>query len=128
MFKLVTVVIPAFSLGGYLSYNHWNHSSVNAAEKKLELDHVQFIFRHGARTPTVNLTYLNDIPNIEEAVWDKETFMKTLPFADIDSILKYQDGTDAKDSIVETYYVKRGALKVHLHIRYIFSYVNPATI
>ena len=61
-----------------------NHILVAKETPTYTLEHVQLVFRHGARTPVC--TY--DLPGVEPAVWDAEKFLGDLPHTNVDYTLR----------------------------------------
>lgn len=84
---------------------------VQAAENEMSLQQVQVIFRHGARTPLVNLNYSYDIPNIEESIWDAESLMQKNFEVDVRYKLMLDNGMEPSKSEAENVYLNRGTLR-----------------
>lgn len=96
--KFLSVTAP-IAAGAYFWLNKngrnvsWSSSIVQASEKRLELEQVQIIFRHGARTPMNywSKDHFNGLANLKPETWDKDKHMQVLPWTDIDYVVKLQD-------------------------------------
>ena len=103
--KVASIIFISVPIVG--SSLHWIYNSVkeNAAFRKiytgqqiLHLEQVQVIFRHGARTPLISYGKLVHFANIGKVIWDKETFMQVLPWANVDYTIRLIDGGYAPTS------------------------------
>jgi len=99
--RVFFVGIPIATCSLYLSKstgkNNVSFSALaraQASQRSLQLEQVQVLFRHAARTPIKSEKEFDNFTNLDAVVWDKERFAKVLPHVDIDYILKTVDGDD----------------------------------
>eukprot|EP00111_Clytia_hemisphaerica_P023921 TCONS_00070477-protein len=81
-----SISITAVVLGIKLQHDRLSTNHILTAKEtpKYTLEHVQLVFRHGARTPVC--TY--DLPGVEPAVWEPEKFLGDLPHTNVEYTLK----------------------------------------
>ena len=73
------------------------------------LEHVQLVFRHGARTPVC----LIDLPGVEPAVWDPKKFSGDLPHTNVECNVKLlSDGRDVSIKDIDPTNYSKHFLKV----------------
>lgn len=66
---------------GYKCYGNLPNYHLSAKEQPIyTLEHVQVVFRHGARTPVASF----DLPGVASAYWDPEKFSRGLPYTNVD--------------------------------------------
>ena len=96
---LVGIPVATYSLYSLNNNSKNNHNipgliNVKASEQSLQLQQVQVLFRHGARTPIKSKEDYGNFLNLDSVVWDKERFMKVLPHTSINYLIKSIDGDD----------------------------------
>lgn len=107
-----TKSIPKLSLLDSESFLYLQKLTSPGSESEMKLKQVYIVFRHGARTFGTDINSYTDIPNIKKVYWDKEEYLKTLPFADYDLNLVALDGSDPAVSLTENGYKRKGPLNV----------------
>lgn len=97
----------------------------NPDTAKYKLQHVQLVFRHGARTPVC--TY--DIPCVEAAVWDPKKFSGNLPHTDVECDIKLiSDGKQVSIKDIDPSNYSKEFLKVGISIKIMPENVKIAVL
>ena len=78
----------------------------DGSKQNIQLEQVQVIFRHGARTPSFSDPQ-DQFSNLGEAIWDKGIFMKVLPWTDI----AYEVKVHNRDTLPGKNYLHTGELR-----------------
>lgn len=92
--------IPAAATYSFYCLRQHNYENislstkVHARQQNLQLQHIQVLFRHGARTPIKSSKEYDNFTNIEAVEWSRDIFMKPLPHARVDFVLKSLHNND----------------------------------
>lgn len=97
---------------GVKFHNEATKSNLLMAKEKpspYKLEHVQLVFRHGARTPVCTL----ELPGIEPAVWDPRKFSGYHPHTDVECEIKLlNDGKTVNINDIDPSNFSKDLLKV----------------
>lgn len=101
--KLFYLSVPVTAKLVY-SWNGHEMSTLQATELEMELEQVQVVFRHGARTPTSwTKEKLEGFKNIKPQIWDRNILMcgEQAPEYDIPVKIRYKNGDPPSGPVTE---------------------------